>query len=183
MGGCVSKKKTSEGPGKNGRSLIRRRTTMKGKVLFVIATLSYAPLAFGANDAAYPSEKVAEFVVAKLDANSLPSVFRPKKEKGKRTFTDYGFTARRVEESEAIVEAPGGWRSLAIKVLDRKPSGIYVCVAEIGQNSSVPKTQSVLFPKRKDPNGLLKGRESFQEYAAWPVIGGSGATADSYGGY
>ena len=155
---------------------------MKTKVLLAIVALSYAPVAFGGNDAEYPSAKVAEFVVAKLDVNSLPSVFRPKKEKGKRTFTDYGFTAQTVDESEAIVEAPGPSRRLAIKVLDRRSSGIYVCVAEMGQNGSEPKTQTVVLLKRKDPNALLKGRESFREYAACPVIGGSDSTADAYGG-
>lgn len=75
---------------------------MKTKVLLAIVALSYAPVAFGRNDAAYPSETLAESVVAKLDVNSLPSVFRPKKE---NTFTDYGFTAQMVDGSEAIVEA------------------------------------------------------------------------------
>lgn len=152
---------------------------MKTKVLLAMVALSYAPVAVGGNDAAYPSEKVAEFVVSKLDVNSLPSGFRPKKEKGKRTFTDYGFTAQSVDEREAIVEAPGASRRLAIKVLDRRSSGIYVCVAATGQNGSEPKTQTVVLLKRKDPNALLKGRESFREYAACPVIGGSDSTTDS----
>ena len=156
---------------------------VKSKVLLASVALSCAPLAAGGNNAAYPSEKVAEFVFAKLDVNSLPSVFRPKKEKGKRTFTDYGFTARMVDESEGIVEAPGPSGRLAIKVLDRSSSGIYVCIAEMGQRGSEPKTQSVVLLRRKDPNELLKGRESFREYPACPVIGRSDSTADSYGGY
>lgn len=156
---------------------------MKAKVLLVIATLSYAPVAAEGNDAAYPSEKVAEFVVAKLDVNALPPVFRPKKEKGKRTFTDYGFTAQMVDESEAMVEASGASRKLAIKILDRRSSGIYVCVADMRQNGSDPKAQSVVLLKRKDSNTLLKGRESFREYAACPVVSASDSTADSYGGY
>ena len=155
---------------------------MKTKVLLAIVALSCAPVAVGGNDAAYPSEKVAEFVVAKLDVNSLPSAFRPKKEKEKRTFTDYGFTAQSVDESEAIVGAEGAPRRLAIKVLDRRSSGIYVCVAATGQNGSEPKTQTVVLLKRKDPNALLKGREAFREYAACPVIGGSDSTTDSHGG-
>lgn len=61
---------------------------MKTKVLLAIVALSYAPVAFGRNDAAYPSEKLAELVVAKLDVNSLPSVFRPKKEKERLQITD-----------------------------------------------------------------------------------------------
>lgn len=156
---------------------------MKTNVLLAIVALSCAPVAVGGNEAAYPTERVAEFVVAKLDVNSLPPVFRPKKEKGKRTFTDYGFTPQIVDESEAIVKAPGPSRRLAIKILDRESSGIYVCLAETGQNGSEPKTQTVVLLKRKDPHALLKGRESFREFSACPVIGGSDSTADSYGGY
>ena len=156
---------------------------MKNKVLLAIVALSYIPAAFGGNDAAYPSEKVAEFVVAKLDVNSLPSAFRPRKEKGKKTFADYDFKAQTGDESEAIVEAPSGGKKLKIKVLDLKTSGIYVCIAEPGQNKAETKTQSVVLLTRKDPNSLLKGRESFREYSACPVIGGSDSTADSYGGY
>jgi hypothetical protein len=71
---------------------------------------------------------------------------------------------------------------LAIKVLDQKSSGIYVCVAEPGVNGADTKAQSVLLLKRKNPNALLKGRESFREFAACPVIGGTDSAADSYGG-
>ena len=156
---------------------------MKTKVLLASVALSCAPLAAAKNNAAYPSEKVAEFVIAKLDLNSLPSAFRPRKEKGKKTFADYGFKAPTADESEATVEAPNGGKGLKIKVLDQNPSGIYVCIAEPGQNKAETKTQSVVLLKRKDPNSLLKGRESFREYAACPVIGGSDSTADSYGGY
>src|SRR5262249_6223368 len=113
---------------------------------------------------------------------SLPSAFRPKKEKGKKTLADYGFTPQSVGENEAIIEAPGGVGELAIKILDQKSSGIYVCVAEPGQNGAETKNQSVIFLKRKDSNALLKGRESSREFASCPVIGGSDSTADSNGG-
>lgn len=155
---------------------------MKTKVVLAIVALSYVSVAVAGKNAAYPSEKVAEFVIAKLDVNSLPSVFRPQKEKGKRTFADYGFTVQKVDESEAIVAAPSRSRTLAVKVLDRRTSGIYVCVAESDQSGSEPKTQSVIFLRRKDPNALLEGRESFREYTKCPVIGSSDPTENSYGG-
>jgi hypothetical protein len=117
-----------------------------------------------------PKKKVAAFVVEKMDLTSLPSAFRPKKEKGKKTLADYGFTAQTVNENEAVIEAAGGVRRFAIKVLDQKSSGIYVCVAEPEENSSQAKAQSVILLKRKDSNALLKGRESFREFAACPVI-------------
>jgi hypothetical protein len=154
---------------------------MKTKVLLAILALSYAPLIEAGDEAAYPTEKVAAFVVEKLDLTSLPSALRPKKEKGKKTFADYGFTAQRADESEAVLEAPGGVRRLAIKVLDQKSSGIYVCVAEPGENGGAAKTQRVILLKRKDVNALLKGRESFREFAACPVVGGSDSTSSSYG--
>jgi hypothetical protein len=154
---------------------------MKTKVLLAVAALSYAPLLMAGNEAAYPKEKVAAFVVEKLDLTSLPSEFQPKKEKGKKTLADYGFTAQRMDENEAIIEGTGRVRRLAIKVLDQKSSGIYVCVAEPGENGGDTKAQSVLLLKRKNPNALLKGRESFREFAACPVIGGSDSATSSYG--
>jgi hypothetical protein len=78
-----------------------------------------------------------------------------------------------VDEREAIIEALGGASRLSIKVLDQQPGGIYVCVAQPGQNGGEVKTQSVLLLRRKDSNTLLKGRESWREFAACPVIGGS----------
>jgi len=153
---------------------------MNTKLVLALAALSFAPLAVAGNEAAYPKEKVAAFVVEKMDLTSLPSAFRPKKEKGKKTLADYGFTAQTVNENEALVEAAGGATRLAIKVLDQKSSGIFVCVAEPGENGSQAKTQSVILLKRKDSNALLKGRESFREFAACPVIGGSDSSSNSY---
>ncbi len=154
---------------------------MNTKLVLALAALSYAPLVEAGNEAAYPKEKIASFVVEKMDLSSLPSAFRPKKEKGKKTLADYGFTAQRMDENEAIIEAPGGVRKLAIKVLDQKSSGIYVCVAEPGENGGETKTQSVVLLKRKNSSALLKGRESFREFAACPAIGSDSAT-NSYGG-
>jgi hypothetical protein len=154
---------------------------MKTKVLLAVVALSYAPLGIAGNKAEYPTEKVAEFVIEKLDVTSLPSVFRPKKEKGKKTFADYGFTAQTVGENEAVIESAGGARRLAIKVLDQRSSGIYVCVAEPEEKGGPAKTQSVILLKRKDANALLKGRESWREFAACAVIGGSDSTENSYG--
>jgi hypothetical protein len=154
---------------------------MKTKVLLAVVALSYVPLGVAGNKADYPNEKVAEFVIEKLDVTSLPSTFRPKKEKGKKTFADYGFTAHTVDENEAVIEAAGGAKRLAIKILDQKSSGIYVCVAEPGEKGGQAKTQSVLLLKRNDPSALLKGRESFREFAACPVIGGSNSATNSYG--
>jgi hypothetical protein len=154
---------------------------MKTKVLLAVVALSYAPLVVAGNEAAYPKEKVAAFVVEKLDLTSLPPALRPKKEKGKKTFADYGFTPQRMDENEAIIEGTGGVRRLAIKVLDQKSSGIYVCVAEPGENGGETKAQTVVLLKRKNPNALLKGRESFREFAACPVIGGSDSETSSYG--
>src|SRR5712691_9213472 len=154
---------------------------MNTTLVLALAVLSYAPLVVAGDETAYPKEKVAAFVVQKLDLTSLPSALRPKKEKRKKTFADYGFTVQTVNENEAVIEAPGGVRRLAIKVLDQKSAGIYVCVAEPGENGGSTKTQTVILLKRKDANALLKGRESFREFTACPVVGGSDATSNSYG--
>jgi hypothetical protein len=154
---------------------------MKAKVLLAVVVLSYAPLGVAGNKAEYPTEKVAEFVIENLDVTSLPSTFRPKKEKAKKTFADYGFMAQTLNENEAVIEAPDRVKRLTIKVLDQKSSGIFVCVAEPSENGGLAKTQSVILLKRKDSSALLKGRESWQEFAACPVIGGSDSTSSAYG--
>ena len=153
---------------------------MKTQVLLAVVALSCAPLVVAGDETAYPKENVAAFVVEKMDVTSLPSAFRPKKEKGKKTLADYGFTAQTVNENEAVIEVAGGVRRLAIKVLEQKSSGIYVCVAQPGENGRQAKAQSVILLKRKDSNALLRGHESFREFAACPVIGGSDSSADSY---
>lgn len=150
------------------------------KLIFVAAVLSGAPLAIAGDKAAYPTENAAQFVVEKLDVTSLPSAFRPKKEKAKKTFAEYGFSSQKVDENHAVIEAAGGAKRLVIKVLDQTSEGIYVCFADPRQNGGDPKTQSVVLLKRKDSNELPKGRASFREFAACPVIGGSDSTADSY---
>ncbi len=142
---------------------------MKAKILLAIVALSYVPLAFGGSGAIYPNEKVAQFVVAKLDVSSLPAVFRPAKEKGKVTLSDYGFTTQLVGEHEAILKAPDGSGSLTLKVLDQRSSGIFVCAAATGPNGG-SKTQTVLLLKRKDSDGMLTGHESLREYAACPMV-------------
>jgi len=144
---------------------------MKNKIVLVLAALSYAPITVAGDKDLYPTERVAEFIVEKLDVTSLPAAHCPKKEKGKRTFADYGFTAQGMNEAETIIQAAGGMRKLSIKVLDQRPSGIYVCVTEPGEIAGQAKMQSVFLLKRNDSNALLKGRESWREFTSCPVVG------------
>ena len=144
---------------------------MKIKAVLALAALSYAPLTVAGNKDVYPTERVAEFIVEKLDVTSLPAAVRPKKEKGKKTFADYGFSAQGVNERETIIQEVGGTRKLSIKVLDQRSSGIYVCITEPGQIAGQAKVQSVVLLKRNAPNMLLKGRESWREFASCPVVG------------
>ena len=154
---------------------------MKTTVLLLVLFLSSVPLGVAGNRAEYPNEKVAEFVINKLDVTSLPSEFWANKAKGKKTFADYGFTAQTPNDNEAVLEA-NGVRKLAIRILEENSSGIYVCVGTPELNGADTKTQSVVLLKRKDSSALLKGRESSREFAACPVIGGSDSSANSYGG-
>src|SRR5215469_8168572 len=94
--------------------LLERSVQVRSKVFLTVVALCYTRLMVAENKTDYPKERIAEFVIEKLDITSLPSAFRPKKEKGKKTFADYGFTAQSVGENEAIIEAAGGVRKLAI---------------------------------------------------------------------
>ena len=154
------------------------------KLFCGVLALACVPVALARNNAAVPSEKVAEFVVEKLDITTLPSSIRPKPEKKKKTFSDYGYVTRRVEEKEALVEATPGGSQINIRILEQKTSEIYVCVQGPGQNASSGQIQRVFLLKLKNADGLLKGRESWKEFSGCPVLGGDSAdsSAGSYGG-
>ena len=154
------------------------------KVMSGVFLLVCMPLAVAKSDEAYPKEKVAEFVVEKLDVTSIPSAIRPKREKGKKTFGDYGYVTRKLDDNEALVEAPQGGSQVTINILEQNKSGIYVCVNGQAQEQSGSQIQRVFLLKLKNGNGLLKGRESWKEFESCPVIGGADndSAADSYGG-
>jgi len=57
---------------------------------FMPIVLTCVSFALARNDAAYPLEKVDEFLVEKLDVTTLPPEIQPRPGKGKKTFEDYG---------------------------------------------------------------------------------------------
>jgi|ERR1035438_8262269 hypothetical protein len=152
------------------------------KLFCGVIALACVPMAAAGNNVLYPTENVAAFVVEKLDITVLPSAIRPKPEKRKKTFADYGYVTRQLSENEALVEATPGRSQIDIRILEQEASGIYVCVRGPGKNVSNSQTQRVFRLKLKNENGLLKGRESSKEFAGYPVIGVDHAPlSDSYG--
>jgi hypothetical protein len=149
------------------------------KVLYGVIGLAFAPLVFAGNDAAYPTEKVAAFVFEKVDVATLPSAIRPKLVKNKKTFGDYGYVAREIDEKKALLDSPQGASQFSINVLETQKSGIYVCVNSQSAGGSRGQFQRVLLLKLK--NGLLKGRETWKEFDSCPVIGGGDQDSSSSG--
>jgi hypothetical protein len=152
------------------------------KMLCGMIALATASVALANNTASFPKDKVTKYVVEKLDVTTLPSGLRPKRDHGKKTFSDYGYVTSSVDDNQAVVATPAGTQ-INIKVLEQKSSQIYVCVAGTGENPS-DKIQRVFLLKLKDSGSLLKGRESWKKFDACPVIGGTDhdSTADAYGG-
>ncbi len=149
------------------------------KLLYGAAVLACAPLLLVANDAAYPTEKMAAFVFEKVDVTTLPSAIRPKPVKSKKTFGDYGYVARELDGKRALLDPPPGASQVSIDVLEAEKSGIYVCVNSQSAGASHDRFQRVLLLKLK--NGLLKGRETWKEFGSCPVIGGVDKDSSSSG--
>jgi len=82
------------------------------KLLYGAVVLACAPLLLVGNDAVYPTEKIAAFVFEKVDVTTLPSAIRPKPVKSKKTFGDYGYVARELDEKKSAprsaTEGPAG---------------------------------------------------------------------------
>jgi len=154
------------------------------KMLCGMIALATASVAVANNTASYPKGEVTKLVVEKLDVTTLPSGIRPKRDHNKKTFSDYGYMTSSLDENQAVVATPAGTQ-INIKLLEQKSSEIYVCVAGPGDNASGGKIQRVFLVKLKNSDSLLKGRESWKEFDACPVMGGTDhdSTADSSSGY
>ena len=152
------------------------------KMLCGIIVLVSASVAVANNTAPLPKDKVTKFVVENLDVTTLPAGIRPKRDHGKKTFSDYGYVATSLDENQVVVATPTGTQ-INIKILEQKSSEIYVCVTGPDENASNGKIQRVFLLKVKNSGSLLKGRESWKEFDACPVLGGTDhdSTADSYG--
>jgi hypothetical protein len=159
----------------------QRRKVMK---LFCGAiALACVQAAIAGNNVPYPKENVAEFVIEKLDVTTLPPTIRPKPEKRKKTFADYGYVTRQLDAKEVLVEATPGGSQINIRILEQKTSGIYACVGGPAKIVSGGQIQRVFLLKLKNASVLLKGRESSKEFPGCPVIGvDPAAITDSYGG-
>ncbi len=141
--------------------------------------LACVPLAIAKGHEDYPKEKVAEYVVDKINVNVLPSALRPKLEKGKQTFADYGYVTSKIDDKEAIVAAPNGGPRISLSVLQEDKSGIYVCLNGNAQNQTTGRIQRVLLLKRKNAGSLLNGNESSRVFAGCPVMGAPDQGAES----
>jgi len=116
-------------------------------------------------------ENVAEFLVEKLDVTTLPPEIQPKPEKGKKTFEDYGYVTRRLDEKGILLEAPHKGSQIEIRVLETA-HGIYVCVDAQGLNTRNRRFQRMRLLERKNASELLQSRQSWKEADGCPAIGG-----------
>lgn len=153
---------------------------MKTRTWVGLALLCGAPLAMAGPKTAYPGDNVAQFVVDKLDATSLPSPFRPKKEKGKKTFADYGFQAQAVHQDDAVINSASDGKRISIKVLERNAEEIFVCLAEPNGDGKQAEALSVVKLKWNNHDALLKSSTTFREFAACPVPAEGEAPASNY---
>jgi hypothetical protein len=141
------------------------------KLYCAAMALICVPVALASSKVPYPKENVAEFVAGKLDVTTLPATIRPKPQKKKRTFDDYGYVTQQPEEKDALVLTGPAGSQIKFKILEQKASGIYVCVRGATKEVSGGQIQQVLLLKLKDQGALLRARESWKEFPACPAMG------------
>jgi len=153
------------------------------KLFCGVIALACVPAALADGNMPYPKENVADFVGKRLDVTTLPPQIRPKPEKGKKTFGDYGYATQQLDAKEALVETTPGGTQITIRILEQKSFGLYVCVQGPDKNEASHQIQRVYLLRLKNANGLLKGRESWKEFDSCPATGVDPASlADSSGG-
>lgn len=82
------------------------------KIMLGVMLLACVPVAVAQIHCSYPTENLADFVVEKLDVASMPPAIRPKLARGKITFGDYGYTAQKFDEKEALLKGRKAVRRL-----------------------------------------------------------------------
>lgn len=118
----------------------------------------------------YPKDKLAQFVIDKLDVTSFGNSIGPRRESGKTSFRDYGVVARTVKDNEAhLEEADGNW-NFYITILKRTDSGIYICFEDRGAFPSTYHTVGPLLLTRPDSKSLLKAAQTKAAFKNCPVF-------------
>jgi hypothetical protein len=154
------------------------KKVLSGLMILVCGTITMA-----GNGAAFPKENVAVFVAEKLDVTTLPAAIRPKREKNRKTFGEYGYVMSQTNGETGLVEEMPGGPQISLRILEQNNSGMYVCVKRAGSGSEDPRVQRVVYLKLKDAGTRLKGSESFKEFEGCPVIGADPDDGpSSYGG-
>jgi hypothetical protein len=152
------------------------------KFLSGLLAMAWVSAAFAGNNAPLPKGNVAEFVAEKLDVTTLPSSIRPKPQKNKKTFSEYGYVAQQLDDKQNLVEANSDGSQINIRLLEQNDTAMYVCVRTTRQAPDSNSVQRVVLLKLKKEDGLLKGRESWKEFSGCPVLGGDSASGgSSYG--
>jgi hypothetical protein len=164
--------------------IFRRQRRIAMKLHCGLFALACVPAALAGNNAPLPKDNLAEFVAQKLDVTTLPSSIRPKPQKSKKTFSDYGYVMQQIDDKQKLLETTSEGSQINIRILEQNDSGVYVCVQSPGQTLQTGPVQRVLLLKLKDSNGLLKARESWKEFSGCPVLGGDSpdSPSGSYGG-
>jgi len=92
--------------------------------------------------------------------------------KRKKTFEDYGYVTRRLDEKGVLLEAPHKGSQIEIRVLEQTAHGTYVCVDAQGLNTRNGRFQRMRLLERKDASELLQSRHSWKKADGCPAIGG-----------
>ncbi len=154
------------------------KKVLSGLMILVCGTITVA-----GTGAAFPKENVAAFVAEKLDVTTLPEAIRPRREKNRKTFGDYGYVTAQMNDKTGLVEEMPGGPQITLRILEQNNSGMYVCVERAGSGSDVARVQRVVFLELKDAGTRLKGSETFKEFEGCPVIGADpDGGPSSYGG-
>src|SRR5580693_5525957 len=109
------------------------------KFLTGLLAMAWVSAAFAGNNAPLPKDNVAEFVAEKLDVTTLPVSIRPKPQKNKKTFSDYGYALQQMDDKQKLIEATPEGSQINIRILEQNESGIYVCVQAPAGSGSVQR--------------------------------------------
>lgn len=132
-----------------------------------------SPEAETENDDGPTTADAIDAVIAKLDLNSFPNSTGPRRQAGKHSFADYGFTEVEKRSDGATLTSTGGGWVMAFRILSASQKAIKLCLVDQGRM----RPGDVRAPSYDARSALIVTRASMTPgegvyWTAWEVRGG-----------
>ncbi len=123
-------------------------------VVIMYNVFSIFIVAFLLNGKIEPNNHILQEVFDKLDVTSFSNSIGPRREKDKKTFSDYGAFIVKIDNKKLFISGENYTWKYTITLLDKTNDGIKVCFEDRANNGGTYASQEALLLKFSENNFL-----------------------------